>query len=174
MMAEGRTGMLGRLSKVASHLAAGADLVRVQLPDGDAAVPELFGPQRGGRSVDKNHGNLHEDFPAPGRPPPAEPVPGYLAHTVPSAEQLHSWVEKFHTDGFLYLPKVLPPALCAKLREDLDWVLENAPAGEGRSKGRASHDDAVISRISFLPRVDHAVHSTWGVSDRKCCARSLE
>ena len=78
-----------RLARVAAHLAAGPD----------AVVPELFGPQRGGRAVDESHGNSHDDFPCPGRPPPPTPVEGYLAHTKPSEEQLAAWVEQFHTSA---------------------------------------------------------------------------
>ena len=121
MLAERRA--FRRLARVSAQLARPAA--------GDAVVPELFGAQRGGRSVDEAHGNLYSDFPAPGRPPPPTPVPGYLAHTAPSAAQLAAWVEQFHTEGFLYLPSVLPPALCAQLRSDLDWALANSGEAGG-------------------------------------------
>ena len=102
-----------------------------------AVEPVLpYGAHRGHRrgaptAVDEGNGNSFSDFPCPGRPPPGEPVEGYLAHKKVSDSQIEEWVEKFHAEGFLYLPSVLPPALCAQLREDLDWVLANRPAGEG-------------------------------------------
>jgi len=49
------------------------------------------------------------------------------------AAQIQQWVEQFHRDGFLFLKNVLPRALCAELKEDLDRVLaeddRNAPPG---------------------------------------------
>ena len=48
-------------------------------------------------------------------------------------------------DGFLFLPKVLPPALTAQLRADLDWVLESNPADE---MGGSPEDS-----IHFHPRL---------------------
>ena len=87
-----------RLARVAAHLLAAGP---------DAVVPELFGPQRGGRAVDESHGNQHDDFPCPGRPPPPTPVEGYLAHTAPSEAQLAAWVEQFHTSAAY--PRGPPP-----------------------------------------------------------------
>lgn len=47
------------------------------------------------------------------------------------AAQIQSWVEQFHRDGYLFLKNVLPPALCAELRADLDRILKENPLGEG-------------------------------------------
>jgi ectoine hydroxylase-related dioxygenase (phytanoyl-CoA dioxygenase family) len=51
--------------------------------------------------------------------------------------QTHEWVERFHRDGFLFLPNVLPSEWCAELRADLDWALEHNPNGlnSGTSDG---------------------------------------
>jgi hypothetical protein len=117
-----------RLRQLTTQLAAATE------PIGESALP--YGAHRGHQggvatAVHDENGNCFPDFPAPGRPPPAAPVEGYLAHRKVSDSQIEEWVEKFHTDGFLYLPSVLPPALCAQLRDDLDWSLANRPAGEG-------------------------------------------
>jgi ectoine hydroxylase-related dioxygenase (phytanoyl-CoA dioxygenase family) len=55
----------------------------------------------------------------------------YRAGTPPAAEQLQEWVERFHRDGHLFLPRVLPAELCAQLREDLDRLLieQDRPLG---------------------------------------------
>jgi hypothetical protein len=48
-----------------------------------------------------------------------------------SDEQLDSWIEQFHRDGFLLLHEVLPPELIPVLKADLDRQLNRAPkAGE--------------------------------------------
>jgi hypothetical protein len=100
MVVERRDQHRRRMARVAGHLVAAGNT-----SEDTSVVP--YGAQRGsGGSVDKSHGNHHDDFPAPGRPPPATAVPGYLAHTAPSEGQLAAWVEQFHTEGFLYLPKV--------------------------------------------------------------------
>jgi len=51
----------------------------------------------------------------------------YLAGQTASPEQIQSWVDTFHEQGFLFLQNVLPPEWCAELRADLDWALENNP-----------------------------------------------
>ncbi len=53
----------------------------------------------------------------------------YLADQIVKEEQLRQWVDQFHRDGFLFLQDVLPPNLCAQLREDLDWALKENPNG---------------------------------------------
>ena len=53
----------------------------------------------------------------------------YLAGQKASDEQIQSWVESFHRDGYLFLQNVLPPDWCAELRADLDWALEHNPNG---------------------------------------------
>jgi hypothetical protein len=118
-----------RLRQLTTQFAAATER-----PVEERALP--YGAHRGHQGgvatpVRDGNGNSFPDFPAPGRPPPAKPVEGYLAHRKVSDAQIEEWVEKFHTDGFLYLPSVLPPALCAQLRDDLDWSLANRPAGEG-------------------------------------------
>ena len=116
------------------HVASGGSDATMKLWDVRAknCIQTYRGHQGGvATPVRDGNGNSFPDFPAPGRPPPAKPVEGYLAHRKVSDAQIEEWVEKFHTDGFLYLPSVLPPALCAQLRDDLDWSLANRPAGEG-------------------------------------------
>ena len=44
----------------------------------------------------------------------------YLANTPPDTEQIATWVEQFHRNGFLFFKNVLPPDLVAHLRADLD------------------------------------------------------
>lgn len=51
------------------------------------------------------------------------PAAEYLAGRQASAEQIADWVERFHRDGYLFLPNVLPPELCAELRADLERLL---------------------------------------------------
>jgi ectoine hydroxylase-related dioxygenase (phytanoyl-CoA dioxygenase family) len=46
--------------------------------------------------------------------------PDYWAGHKASPEQINEWVEQFHRDGYLLIPKVLPLELCARLRADLD------------------------------------------------------
>ncbi|WP_287240227.1 MULTISPECIES: hypothetical protein [unclassified Okeania] len=36
-------------------------------------------------------------------------MPEYLADKTPSTEQLNTWIEYFHTNGFLVIPNVLTP-----------------------------------------------------------------
>lgn len=47
----------------------------------------------------------------------------YLAGTQVDAEQISQWVEQFHRDGYLFIPRVLPPDWCAELRADLDSLI---------------------------------------------------
>lgn len=44
----------------------------------------------------------------------------YLAGNKPTKEQLHEWIEYFHTNGFLVIPNVLTPEMCEALKKDLD------------------------------------------------------
>ena len=53
----------------------------------------------------------------------------YLSEQDISQEQIQEWVDTFHRDGCLFLQNVLTPDHCAKLREDLEWALENNPNG---------------------------------------------
>ena len=43
--------------------------------------------------------------------------------------QIEIWVDKFHKEGFLFLPQVLTNDHCQQLRSDLEWSLENNPNG---------------------------------------------
>ncbi len=56
--------------------------------------------------------------------------------------QIRRWVEQFDRDGYLFLKDVLPPALCAELRADLDRMLAENPGG----------DRHLSPTIEFLPR----------------------
>lgn len=158
----GPSSLRVRLARVASHLAAAAS---------DTSPPPLSGPQRGGdasgRSVAKSHGNDHDSFPAPGRPPPAIPVPGYLAHRPPTEEQLERWVDQFHTDGFIYVEKVLPPALCAQLRADLDWSTKHAPAGEGTDTFHPRMFELSAANLSLF-ELEPIVSFAEALIDRNC------
>lgn len=58
--------------------------------------------------------------------------PEYWAGHRASAQQIAAWVEQFHREGYLVLPKVLPPELCARLRGDLDALI-------GEHKRTAEH-----------------------------------
>lgn len=42
-------------------------------------------------------------------------------------EQIKTWVETFHKQGFLFLKNILTSDHCAELREDLDRVLKDSP-----------------------------------------------
>jgi ectoine hydroxylase-related dioxygenase (phytanoyl-CoA dioxygenase family) len=53
----------------------------------------------------------------------------YLANQIVSEEQIQTWVEQFHRDGFLFVRNVLPPDWCVQMREDLDWALKENPNG---------------------------------------------
>ncbi len=44
--------------------------------------------------------------------------------------QIRAWVEQFHRDGYLLIKNVLPPALCAELRADLDRMIAENPGGD--------------------------------------------
>lgn len=48
----------------------------------------------------------------------------YLAGRGPDEAPIGEWVEQFHRDGYLFLPRVLPPDLVQELRADLDRALE--------------------------------------------------
>ena len=58
---------------------------------------------------------------------PQTPTP--LAAQPASPEQLQTWVEQFHRDGYLFLQDVLPADWCAELRADLDRLLRDNPEG---------------------------------------------
>jgi ectoine hydroxylase-related dioxygenase (phytanoyl-CoA dioxygenase family) len=49
--------------------------------------------------------------------------PEYGAGHRASPEQISAWVLQMERDGYLLIPKVLPPELCAALRNDLDLQL---------------------------------------------------
>ncbi len=62
----------------------------------------------------------------------------YLADQPVSQEQIQTWVETFHRDGYLFLQNVLPPDLCTELRADLDWALEHNPTGHNGISAKIS------------------------------------
>ncbi|MAE62127.1 MAG: mitomycin antibiotics/polyketide fumonisin biosynthesis protein [Planctomycetaceae bacterium] len=66
------------------------------------------------------------------------PANHYLAHQVVSQEQLDTWVETFHREGFLFLENVLPPDWCAELRDDLDRTLRDNPNGANSTGGHVN------------------------------------
>ena len=65
----------------------------------------------------------------------------FLAHTVASDGQIKKWVDQFHQDEFLFLPKVLTPEVVEMLCSDLDRELE------GREPSTSG------SRIELHPRM---------------------
>src|SRR6185437_3526490 len=57
-----------------------------------------------------------------------EPLAGQIAST----DQIASWVDRFHRDGYLFLERVLPPEWIAELTADLDRELvANGEEGDG-------------------------------------------
>ncbi|HBB33956.1 MAG TPA: mitomycin antibiotics/polyketide fumonisin biosynthesis protein [Cyanobacteria bacterium UBA8803] len=50
----------------------------------------------------------------------------YLAGQTATQEQIDEWIDFFHTNGFLVIPKVLTPQQCEVLRHDLDEDIEQA------------------------------------------------
>ena len=62
----------------------------------------------------------------------------YLANQLASPEQIQSWVDTFHRQGFLFFETVLPPDWCAQMRADLDWALQENPNGRN-SVGEKLH-----------------------------------
>ena len=48
-----------------------------------------------------------------------------------SQETLKKWVEQFHTDGYFFLPEVLPRNWITALRADLDNALSENPVAVG-------------------------------------------
>lgn len=53
----------------------------------------------------------------------------YLADQLASPEQIQTWADIFHRQGFLFLDNVLPLDWCAQMRDDLDCALQNNPNG---------------------------------------------
>ena len=53
----------------------------------------------------------------------------YLAGCTVDPSRIESWVDTFHTQGFLFLENVLPPDWCAEMRDDLDKGLLEDPNG---------------------------------------------
>lgn len=50
----------------------------------------------------------------------------YLAGQAATREQIEEWIDFFHANGFLVIPKVLTPQQCEVLRRDLDEDIEQA------------------------------------------------
>ncbi|MFP6724883.1 MAG: hypothetical protein VCF25_32130, partial [Candidatus Poribacteria bacterium] len=44
-------------------------------------------------------------------------------------QQIETWVETFHQQGFLFLEEVLTQAHCAQLRKDLDEKVDSKKPG---------------------------------------------
>jgi ectoine hydroxylase-related dioxygenase (phytanoyl-CoA dioxygenase family) len=56
----------------------------------------------------------------------------YLAGTKASPGQIADWVEQFHRDGYLFIPRVLSPDHIAELKADLDRAIpERGRTGGG-------------------------------------------
>ncbi len=53
-----------------------------------------------------------------------ETTASFPAGKTVSDEQIQAWVEQFHRDGYLFLPRVLPQEWCDELRADLDRMIE--------------------------------------------------
>ncbi len=88
----------------------------------------------------------------------------YLAGKEPSIEQLNSWIESFHTDGFLVIHNVLTPEQCELLRNDLDEVLiktegENYhPSKKLMMKRMFEHSKQNLNLFALEPLVTFAEH----------------
>jgi ectoine hydroxylase-related dioxygenase (phytanoyl-CoA dioxygenase family) len=60
---------------------------------------------------------------------------GYLAGRRVDDAQIHAWCEEFDRDGYLFLKDVLPPALVAELKDDLDAELARLNEKRGEAIG---------------------------------------
>ena len=67
----------------------------------------------------------------------------YLEGHIASEAQIAEWVEQFHRDGYLFLPKFLTRDFCRELREDLDkdFARDESDMDAGRAVG------AVLVRV---------------------------
>lgn len=63
-------------------------------------------------------------------------------------EQIRHWVDQFNRDGYLFLENVLPPALCAALRDDLDRILAENSA---RDPDGTAADDFLLRAFERSP-----------------------
>jgi ectoine hydroxylase-related dioxygenase (phytanoyl-CoA dioxygenase family) len=94
----------------------------------------------------------------------------YLAGEKPSTEQLNSWIESFHADGFLVIHNVLTPEQCKLLRNDLDEVLiktqgENYhPSKKLMMKRMFEHSKQNLNLFALEPLVTFAEHLIGGAS----------
>lgn len=64
------------------------------------------------------------------------------------AAQTSRWVEQFHRDGYLFIENVIPPALCAELRADLDRMLQE---GSGADVGKSPQMEIVMRAFEHSP-----------------------
>lgn len=74
----------------------------------------------------------------------------YLTGQKPSEEQLNTWVDSFHTNGFLVINDVLTPEQCAFLRDDLD---------EAWLKQQADNQHPSKSKVMIKRMFEHSQHN---------------
>jgi len=55
-------------------------------------------------------------------PSSAAQATSYRAGRQASPAEMSDWVTRFHRDGYVFIPDILPPELCATLRADFDRV----------------------------------------------------
>ncbi len=76
--------------------------------------------------------------------------PDYWAGHKASPEQISAWVEQFHRDGYLLIPKVLPLELCARLRADLDQVVGTVAAPDKHCELRTRMFERSAANLSLF------------------------
>lgn len=94
----------------------------------------------------------------------------YLSGQTPTPEQLHAWMEYFHTHGFLVIPNVLTPEQCELLKTDLDADLRQVePKKYKTSKKimkrmfeRSQHNLALFDLEPIVTFAEHLIGETNG------------
>lgn len=94
----------------------------------------------------------------------------YLSGQIPTPEQLHVWIEDFHTHGFLVIPNVLTPEQCEWLKTDLDVDLRQVePKKYKKSQKimkrmfeRSPHNLALFDLEPIVTFAEHLIGETNG------------
>lgn len=93
----------------------------------------------------------------------------YLANRQPTTEQLHEWIDYFHTNGFLVINNVLTPEQCQLLRTDLDEALKQTE-GKNYQKSKKimkrmfEHSQHNLNLFALEPIVTFAEHLIGGAN----------
>ncbi|BAY65762.1 hypothetical protein NIES22_58690 [Calothrix brevissima NIES-22] len=93
----------------------------------------------------------------------------YLANRQPSTEQLHEWIDYFHTNGFLVINNVLTPEQCQLLRNDLDEALKQTEGKNYQKSKRImkrmfEHSQHNLNLFALEPIVTFAEHLIGGAN----------